>query len=164
MERYARLTYQNYMFYVFSPILAMLQWYNGGIGVSDWTSEILQPRELCADAWLFLSVLRDRLQLLLHRLQLLLHKYIYTVFNNYLSPLIHDSYSLTLTSTILVLEESVSAVSKVCLVYVFLPFRSILFWYKFLYVTHISLVTRKPVFGVSDQLRLKSACSATETS
>ena len=29
---------------------------------------------------------------------------------------------------------------------------------------HISLVTRKPIFGVSDQLRLKPACSATETS
>ena len=29
---------------------------------------------------------------------------------------------------------------------------------------HLSLVTRKPVFGVCDQLRLKPACSATETS
>ena len=28
----------------------------------------------------------------------------------------------------------------------------------------LSLVTRKPVFSVSDQLRLKPACSATETS
>ena len=28
----------------------------------------------------------------------------------------------------------------------------------------MSLVTRKPVFGVSDQLRLKPDCSATETS
>ena len=31
-------------------------------------------------------------------------------------------------------------------------------------VTQMSLVTRKPVFGVCDQLRLKPACSATETS
>ena len=29
---------------------------------------------------------------------------------------------------------------------------------------YLSLVTRKPVFGVSDQVRLKPACSATETS
>ena len=29
---------------------------------------------------------------------------------------------------------------------------------------HMSLVTRKPVFGVCDQVRLKPACSATETS
>ena len=29
---------------------------------------------------------------------------------------------------------------------------------------HLSLVTRKPVFGVSDQVRVKLACSATETS
>ena len=28
----------------------------------------------------------------------------------------------------------------------------------------MSLVTRKPVFGVCDQVRLKPACSATETS
>ena len=28
----------------------------------------------------------------------------------------------------------------------------------------VSLVTRKPVFGVSDQLRLEPVCSATETS
>ena len=27
-----------------------------------------------------------------------------------------------------------------------------------------SLVTRKPVFGISDQVRLKSVCSATEAS
>ena len=27
---------------------------------------------------------------------------------------------------------------------------------------HMSLVTRKPVFGVSDQVRLKPACAATE--
>ena len=31
-------------------------------------------------------------------------------------------------------------------------------------VAHMSLVTRKPVFGVSDNVRLKPACSATETS
>ena len=29
---------------------------------------------------------------------------------------------------------------------------------------YMSLVTRKPVFGVSDKGRLKPACSATETS
>ena len=29
---------------------------------------------------------------------------------------------------------------------------------------HMSLVTRKPVFGVCDQVRLKLACLATETS
>ena len=29
---------------------------------------------------------------------------------------------------------------------------------------HVSLVTRKPVFGVCDQVRLKPACSSTETS
>ena len=28
----------------------------------------------------------------------------------------------------------------------------------------VSLVTRKPLFGVSDQIRLKPACSATEAS
>ena len=28
----------------------------------------------------------------------------------------------------------------------------------------LSLVTRKPVFGVSDQVRLKPACAATEDS
>ena len=28
---------------------------------------------------------------------------------------------------------------------------------------NMSLVTRKPVFGVSDQVRIKPACSATET-
>ena len=33
----------------------------------------------------------------------------------------------------------------------------------FLY-QHLSLVTRKPVFGVCDQLRHKPACAATETS
>ena len=32
------------------------------------------------------------------------------------------------------------------------------------YIGQLSLVTRKPVFGVSDQVRLKLACSATETS
>ena len=29
---------------------------------------------------------------------------------------------------------------------------------------HLSLITRKPVFGVFDQVRLNPACSATETS
>ena len=33
-----------------------------------------------------------------------------------------------------------------------------------LYLNHFSHVTRKPVFGVCDQLRLKPACSADETS
>ena len=32
------------------------------------------------------------------------------------------------------------------------------------YHFNMSLITRKPVFGVSDQVRLKPACSATETS
>ena len=32
------------------------------------------------------------------------------------------------------------------------------------YCDHISLVTRKPVFGVFDQVRLKPACAATEAS
>ena len=31
-------------------------------------------------------------------------------------------------------------------------------------VLYMSLVTRKPVFGVCDHVRLESACSATETS
>ena len=35
-----------------------------------------------------------------------------------------------------------------------------------LYTTnlHLSLITRKPVFGVFDQVRLKPACAATEAS
>ena len=35
---------------------------------------------------------------------------------------------------------------------------------KKLKAIQMSLVTRKPVFGVSDQLRLKQACAAIETS
>ena len=31
-------------------------------------------------------------------------------------------------------------------------------------IIHMCLVTRKPVFGVSDQVRLKPACAATEAS
>ena len=34
---------------------------------------------------------------------------------------------------------------------------------NFAFQNNMSLVTRKPVFGVSDQLKLKPACSATET-
>ena len=35
--------------------------------------------------------------------------------------------------------------------------------YKY-FIQTLSLVTRKPVFGVCDQVRLEPACSATETS
>ena len=39
------------------------------------------------------------------------------------------------------------------------------FWsLHFLYCCHLSLVTRKPVFRVFDQVRLKQACAATEAS
>ena len=39
------------------------------------------------------------------------------------------------------------------------------FCHKFsVIVIQLSLVTRKPVFGVCDQVRLTQACSATETS
>ena len=34
--------------------------------------------------------------------------------------------------------------------------------YRYMY--HMGLAARKPVFGVSDKVRLKSTCSATETS
>ena len=37
----------------------------------------------------------------------------------------------------------------------------LMFWCTFLYINH---VTRKPVFGRLDQVRLKPACSATEAS
>ena len=36
--------------------------------------------------------------------------------------------------------------------------------YIYLYEYNVSLVMRKPAFGVSDQVRLKPACSATEAS
>ena len=32
----------------------------------------------------------------------------------------------------------------------------------FVFLSHMSLVSRKPVFGVCDQVRLKPACSASE--
>ena len=35
---------------------------------------------------------------------------------------------------------------------------------KFKHGINMSLVMRKPVFGVSDQLKLESACSAAESS
>ena len=51
--------------------------------------------------------------------------------------------------------------------------QSVCFWLKMSEITlkgrktpknHMSLVTRKPVLGVCDQVRLKPACSAIETS
>ena len=41
-------------------------------------------------------------------------------------------------------------------------YQMLLKWYKYMY--HLSLVTRKPVFRVSDQGRLKLQCSSIETS
>ena len=38
------------------------------------------------------------------------------------------------------------------------------YWKKQNFLFHLSLVTRKPVFGVFDQATLKPACSASETS
>ena len=60
--------------------------------------------------------------------------------------------------------------SKNNLHFVFLPFDELFIFYPALivvlpgYLHKMSLITRKPVFGVCDQIRLKPACSAQEAS
>ena len=61
-------------------------------------------------------------------------------------------------------ETKTAALSKVLIddyalpLYVHISFKGIALYHD------LSLVTRKPVFGIFDQLRLKAACSASETS